>query len=135
VALAAFFIPFFRDPARLPVLPDTLVGLTSASAAAYVAKKAVSPVPVTITAVRPQTGPADTIVKVFGSGFSNASSGADEPPEVTFSGLPAGMQGNWTDTLLHVCVPPALPPGTADVQVSTSDGRTATLPNAFEHTP
>jgi hypothetical protein len=42
VALAAFFIAFFRDPTQQPVLPDTLVGLTSASAAAYVAKKAVS---------------------------------------------------------------------------------------------
>jgi len=43
VALAAFFIAFFHDPTGLPVLSDTLVGLTSASAAAYVAKKATSP--------------------------------------------------------------------------------------------
>jgi IPT/TIG domain len=135
VALAAFFIAFFRDPTQLPVLPDTLVGLTSASAAAYVAKKAVSPSPVKIAAASPQKGPADTIVKVFGSGFSNASSGDDEPPDVTFGGLTADVQGNWTDTLLYVTLPSALPPGTADVQITTSDGRTATLPNAFERAP
>jgi IPT/TIG domain len=132
VALAAFFIAFFRDPTKLPVLPDTLVGLTSVSAAAYVAKKAVSPAPVKITAVSPQKGSAATIVKVFGSGFSNASSGDDEPPDVTFGGLAAGVQGNWTDTVLYVTLPPTLPPGTADVQVTTADGRTAALPNAFE---
>lgn len=84
VALAAFFIAFFHDPTKLPVLSDTLVGLTSASAAAYVAKKAV---------------------------------------------------GNWTDTLVLVNLPQNLSPGVADVQVITSDGRTATLPNAFELTP
>jgi hypothetical protein len=43
VALTAFFIAFLHNPARLPVLSDTLVALTSASATAYVAKKAVSP--------------------------------------------------------------------------------------------
>jgi len=39
----------------------------------------------------------------------------------------AGAQG-----LIHVTLPQNLPPGLADVQVTTSDGRTATLPNAFE---
>ena len=53
------------------------MGLTSASAAAYVAKKAVAPTPakataqVKVTAVSPQKGPAVTEVKIFGSGFSN----------------------------------------------------------------
>jgi len=51
---------------------------------------------------------------------------------VTFGGLAAAVQGNWTDTLIHVTLPQNLPPGLADVQVTTSDGRTATLPNAFE---
>ena len=137
VALAAFFIVFFHDPTKLPVLPDTLVGLTSASAAAYVAKKAASPAPVKITAVSPQKGPATgtATVKIFGSGFGNATSGNAGAPNVTFGGLAASVQGNWTDTLVHVTLPPGLPHGTADVQVITPDGRTAALPHAFELMP
>jgi hypothetical protein len=135
VALAAFFIAFFHDPTKLPVLSDTLVGLTSASAAAYVAKKAASPAPVKITSVSPQKGPAATIVKIFGSGFGNATTGSGGPSDVTFGGLAATVQDNWTDTLVRVALPPALPKGNADVQVTTSDGRTAILPNAFEVVP
>jgi IPT/TIG domain len=135
VALAAFFIAFFHDPTKLPVLPDTLVGLTSASAAAYVAKKAASPVPMKVTTVSPQKGPADTIVKIFGSGFGNTTSGNGGRPDVTFGGLAATVQGNWTDTLVHVALPQGLPEGTADVKVTTPDSRTATLPNAFELVP
>ena len=132
VTLAAFYIAFFRDPTKLPVLPDTLVALTSASAAAYVAKKTVAPAQAKVTAVSPQKGPVDTTVKVFGSGFGNASSGADEPPDVTFGGLAATVQGTWTDTLLHVRLPPTLPAGSsADVLITTVDGRTTTLPHAF----
>src|SRR5439155_13054780 len=71
VALAAFFIAFSRNPTKLPVLPDTLVGLTSVSAAAYVAKKAAPPAPVKITAVSPQKGSPATIVKIFGFALSN----------------------------------------------------------------
>ncbi len=141
VALAAFFIAFFHDPARLPVLPDTLVGLTSASAAAYVAKKTVAPAPaqatapLKVTAVSPQKGPLAARVKIFGSGLGAGAPGSGDPPDVTLGGLAAAVQGNWTDTLVLVTLPQNLPPGTADVQVSTSDGRTATLPNAFDLTP
>jgi hypothetical protein len=45
VALIAFFIAFARDPVKLPLLPDTLIGLTSLSAAAYLAKKALPGAP------------------------------------------------------------------------------------------
>jgi hypothetical protein len=135
VALAAFFVAFFHDPTKLPVLPDTLVGLTSVAAAAYVAKKAASPAPVKITAVSPQKGSSATIVKIFGSALGTATSGNDGTPDVTFGGLAATVQGSWTDTLVRVTPPPTLPQGTADVQVTTTDGRTATLPNAFELTP
>jgi hypothetical protein len=134
VALAAFFIAFFHAPTALPVLPDTLVGLTSASATAYVAKKATTTAPVTITAVSPQKGVAGTEVKVYGSGFSAAGGGGD--PDVTMGGYPAPLApGSWTDTIVRVTVPHGLLPGTADVQVVTPDGRTATLPAAFEITP
>jgi hypothetical protein len=135
VGLAAFFIAFFHDATKLPVLPDTLVGLTSASAGVYVAKKAVSPAPLKITAVSPQKGPPGATIKIFGSGFGNAISGSVSPLYVTVGGLAAGVPGTWTDTLVSVTLPPGLPQGTADVQVTTSDGQTASLPNAFELTP
>lgn len=79
--------------------------------------------------------PLVTEVKIFGSGLSNGITGGGDPPDVTFGGLAAAVQGNWTDTLVLVNLPQNLPPGVADVQVITSDGRTATLPNAFELTP
>jgi IPT/TIG domain len=132
VALAAFFIAFFHDPTKLPVLPDTLVGLTSVSAAAYLAKKAVFPAPTKITAVSPQKGPAGTTVKIFGSGFGYTSSGKDRGLAVTIGGLAASVQGSWTDTLVLAKLPPGLPQGTVDLQVITADGRTVSLPNAFE---
>jgi hypothetical protein len=46
---------------------------------------------------------------------------------------PAG-RGSWTDAVVRVTVPRGLPPGTVDVQVVAPDGRTATLPAAFEIT-
>lgn len=43
VALAVFFIALFHAPVKLPVPPDTLVGLISVSTAFYVVKKAARP--------------------------------------------------------------------------------------------
>ena len=134
VALTAFFIAFFHAPVALPVLPDTLVGLTSASATAYLAKKATSTAPVTITAVSPQKGRAGTEVKVFGSGLGTAADNGGDP-DVTLGGHLAPLAlGSWTDTAVRVTVPQGLPPGTVDVQVVAPDGRTAILPAAFEVT-
>ena len=133
VALVTFFVAFFNDPTRLPVLPATLVALTSASAAAYVAKKAVPPTTVKLTAVTPQRGAAGTQVRVFGSGFRATGSNA-AGPYLTFGGLPAGQLDppvTPTDTMVIVGVPQGLPAGTVDVEVVTADGRTATLPAAF----
>jgi hypothetical protein len=128
VALVAFFIAFVHDPARLPVLPDTLVGLTSASAAAYVAKKAISPPPVKITAVSPQKGAVGTPVRVFGSSLAGG-----HMPFVTIGGLTAEVR-SWTDTVIEIAVPVNLRAGRVDVQVVTSDSRTAILPGAFDVT-
>jgi phage protein Gp37/Gp68/IPT/TIG domain-containing protein len=126
VALAAFFAAFAHDPVKLPMLPDTLVGLTSASAAAYVAKKAASPALPKITAVSPQKGAVNTPVTIFGSSLAG-----EGKPHVTLGGLTAVVQ-SWTDTEIHVTVPAALVPGMLGVQVVTSDGRAAKLPGAFD---
>jgi hypothetical protein len=136
VALTAFFIAFFHNPVSLPVLPDTLVGLTSASAAAYVAKKATAPAapapPLKVAAVSPQQGPAGEEVRVFGSGLVNTASSNPGTPYVTMGGLEAPA-ASWTATMVTVKVPPGLA-GAVDVQVATSDGRTDTLPHAFQVT-
>jgi hypothetical protein len=138
VALTAFFIAFFHSPVSLPVLPDTLVGLTSASAAAYVAKKATSGAapapPMTLTAVSPQKGAAGTPVSVFGSGLVNTASADGGRPEVTIGGLTAPPRGDATASIVPVLVPEGLQPGTFDVRVATSDGQASILPAAFEVT-
>ena len=125
VALVAFFVAFAHHPVKLPVLPDTLVGLTSASAATYVAKKAARPAAAKITAVSPQKGDVDTRVRIFGSSLG------DGEPDVTIGGLTAKVE-SWTDTEVQVALSEDLAPGTLDVQVVTSDGRTAKLPGALD---
>lgn len=138
VALTAFFIAFFHNPVSLPVLPDTLVGLTSASAAAYVAKKATpsaSPAPpLTLTAVSPQKGSAGTPVSVFGSGLVNTASAGAGDPEVTVGGLTAPARPGCTGTMAPVTVPAGLAPGTYDVRIATADGRAGIMRAAFEVT-
>jgi hypothetical protein len=138
VGLTAFFIAFFHSPVSLPVLPDTLVGLTSASAAAYVAKKATSGAapapPLALTAISPQKGAAGTPVSVFGSGLMNTASADARPPEVTIGGLTARPRTDSTAAIAPVTVPPDLQPGTFDVRVATSDGQAAIMPAAFEVT-
>jgi hypothetical protein len=138
VALTAFLIAFFHSPVSLPVLPDTLVGLTSASAAAYVAKKATSTAdpapPLVLTAVSPQKGAAGAPVTVFGSGLVNTASGNSGSPQVTIGGLTASLRADCTGTMVPVTVPEDLPPGEVDVRVVTSDGRADILPAAFEVT-
>ncbi len=138
VALTAFFIAFFHSPVSLPVLPDTLVGLTSASAAAYVAKKATSTTapapPLTLTAVSPQKGAAGAPVSVFGSGLVNTASADGGSPEVTMGGLTAPPRGKSSAVMAPVTVPEGLPAGPVDVRVVTSDGRADILPGAFEVT-
>jgi hypothetical protein len=138
VALTAFFIAFFHSPVALPVLPDTLVGLTSASAAAYVAKKAASGAaptpPLTLTAISPQKGAAGTPVSVFGSGLMNTASADARRPEVTIGGVTAPPRADSTAAIVPVTVPEGLPPGIVDVRVATSDGQAAILPAAFEVT-
>jgi hypothetical protein len=138
VALTAFFIAFFHNPTSLPVLPDTLVALTSASAAAYVAKKATvgaAPAPpLVLSAVSPQKGVPGTAVSVYGSGIVNTAATDGGTAEVTMGGFTAPSRAASTATMVPVTVPANLPPGTVDVQVATSDGRAAILPAAFEVT-
>jgi hypothetical protein len=134
VALLAFFVAFVHNPVKLPVLPDTLVGLTSASAAAYVAKKAGSSAPLTVTAVTPQKGPPGERITIYGSNLGGGTDPAT-PPTVTVGKLTAHLAPDAvvTDTQLEVIVPEVA--GVVAVQVVTGAGQVALLQNAFEVTP
>lgn len=70
---AAYFVAhFIREPASgLPVIPDTLLGLTSVSAALYVAKKAVDRGRPVITGVFPLTLRAGQTFTVTGTNLTS----------------------------------------------------------------
>lgn len=142
VAAATFVVLFARDAAKLPVLPSTLVGLTSLSAMAYVTTKAVSnqrPVisSIVVATVGGSTMSAsisvDTWVDVRGSNF--VVPGAAEVEDlaqvrVRFGTVEVGVEGTRPDgrsnpTASSVLVKiPTLPAGTAsvDVKVITAAG-------------
>jgi len=122
VALLAFFVAFVHSPVKLPVLPDTLVGLTSASAAAYVAKKAGSSAPLTVTAVTPQKGPPGERITIYGSNLGGGTDPAT-PSTVTVGKLTAHLAPDAavTDTHVKVIVPEVA--GVVAAQVVTGAAR------------
>jgi len=131
VALVAFFYAFVHQPTMLPVLPDTLVGLTSASAAAYVAKKAATSTPVTITAVTPQVVEVGNPITVYGTNLCGSPVNNQlVAPSVTIGGLEATVHGAPDDTKLVVNVTPNIPIGQSTIQVVTSGGQSGLLANA-----
>ena len=147
VALVAFFYAFAHHPTALPVLPDTLVGLTSASATAYVAKKAGTSSPLTITAVSPQLVKIGDSVTIYGSNLwgtlpvvSPTSVPGNTPidpnpppkPQVTVGGALAMVTSDASNTALTVQVLAETPPGqTLAVQVVNLGGQSAKLVNAI----
>ena len=82
VTLTYFFVLFVRHPAcGLPELSDTMVLLSTASAAGYLGKKAVTPAPqFKITSVVPGrvTLYSTPALKVSGAGFGGPGEGATE---------------------------------------------------------
>jgi hypothetical protein len=83
---AAYFVAhFIREPASgLPVIPDTLLGLTSVSAALYVAKKAVDRGKPVITGVFPYTLRAGETFTVTGTNLT-ADPAAPETASISIS--------------------------------------------------
>jgi hypothetical protein len=132
VALTAFFIAFFHNPVTLPALSDTLVALTSGSAAAYVAKKAASGTPVAISAVSPQKGAPNSRLSIYGTNLC-AGRQSSENPQVTVGGLIAPVDGTAQDSRVDVFVPATTVASTDELQVEvvTPSGQAACLPKAF----
>jgi IPT/TIG domain len=76
-----------------------------------------------ITSLSPSSGSPSSEVKIAGTGFGTKEG------KVKFNGLEASLSGNpWTDELLTVIVPPALPLGNASVTVTTSAGESKGMP-------
>jgi hypothetical protein len=120
VALTAFAVAFAHDPTKLPVLPDTLVGLTSASAVAYLLKKTVTTQSITVTGVAPSVaGPGD-IIHITGS---NLDGGTRGQPQVFIDGQSANV-GAFSPDSITATVPdiaPGNPPGSRVVNVDLLD--------------
>lgn len=89
---AVYFVAEFVRPSSrgLPVIPDTLLGLTSVSAALYVGKKAATRTQPTITGVFPSILRVGEEAVITGSGLTADPDGATAGPvttRVTFNGM------------------------------------------------
>jgi hypothetical protein len=120
VTLAFFFGKLFSSGvAALPVIPDTLVALTGASALTYLTKKGVvSDVPI-ITTVFPARAAAGATAHVRGQHFGSVGAGL---AKVLFGGIEAPTVIVQTSTSLDVTVPDVGGDQTLDVVVVTAEG-------------
>jgi hypothetical protein len=145
VALAAFFVAFSHDPSQLPQLPDALVGLTSASASAYLLGKSGASDAVAITTVVPGRCKVGDVLRIFGSNLLGPAfdQTKNAVTSVEIDGVLASV--DWTrssDEVLVVTVPaiddPAYPAGTeipAPVKVTTAGGLSGSLAGALDVDP
>lgn len=123
---AVYFVAEFVRPSTqgLPTIPDTLLGLTSVSAALYVGKKAATRSQPKITGVFPSILRADQTITIIGNGLTVDPT--QSPPaglidlRVTINGTPAQnvtVVPNAADRLTAV-VPPSLVPAGAQTPIS-----------------
>lgn len=88
VAIVFFVGSIIQSPLHgLPRIPDVLLGLTSVSAAGYVAKKAL-PSNAPTAKLEPSEGPQGTTLTIAGSNLLNGTPPASTPVAVLFGSLP-----------------------------------------------
>jgi hypothetical protein len=150
VALIYFFGGFLESPSSgLPDIPTILYALTGASAAGYVANKAITTGPPMMNAIVPARGPVGTEIEIFGTGLlvpkaegaiaEDASPDAFHTVRVTIGGLEAALvPASLThlasgDDRLKAVVPPTLATDRHDVKVLNFRG-TPSEPIQFEVT-
>ncbi|HWX98010.1 MAG TPA: hypothetical protein VNZ01_14305 [Solirubrobacteraceae bacterium] len=133
---AVYFVSRFVKPNGngLPAIPDTLLGLTSVSAALYVGKKAVARSEPTVTGVFPSILRPEAPFTVTGTGLWDPLEPGPNAPEMTVNGKPAIAvvpDPTVADRLTAVAPPemnpPGTPPGTeraGTLQVMNGDGAT-----------
>jgi hypothetical protein len=118
---AVYFVAEFIRPSTqgLPTIPDTLLGLTSVSAALYVGKKAATRSQPKITGVFPSILLAGQAITIIGNGLTVDPTQPPPTglidPKVTINGVPAqnvAMVPNAADRLTAVVPPGLVPAGT-----------------------
>lgn len=128
---AAFFVAGFLQVTGqgLPTIPDTLLGLTSVSAATYVGKKAATRTQPTITGVFPSTLRNGITFTVTGNGLTVDPAAPTPPgglaaPEITIDGVAAinviAVGDHLTGKVPANLVPPGQTPSACSVQVKTA---------------
>lgn len=123
VTAAYFIAEFLKITGKgLPVIPDTLLGLTSVSAALYVGKKAATRNQPTISGVFPAILRANQPFTITGSGLTTDPNQPPIPgqinPQVAVNGAPATNvqpDPNVADRLTAVTPPGLIPAGAAPV--------------------
>lgn len=132
---AVYFVSKFVKPVGtgLPAIPDTLLGLTSVSAALYVGKKAVTRNEPKVTSVFPATLREGESFTVTGVGLSDPEERADSAPGITINGIqakPVAIDAKVADRLSAVVPVGLIPRGAetkeleAKLQVYTAYGAT-----------
>jgi hypothetical protein len=125
VGLVYFFVELLATPnSTLPVLPDTLVALTGASALAYLTKKGViSDTPLLNSITPTRVAPGEEI-QLSGQHFSMTPSSAaaqDEGPTVLIDGRPATVVAAGP-AFIRAKVPSDTAEGTVKVRVHSASG-------------
>jgi len=121
---AVYFVAEFARPSvqGLPVIPDTLLGLTSVSAALYVGKKAATRTQPTITGVFPSILRGGAEAVITGSGLTEdpaAPPPAGTAARVTFNGIESlAVQSGPTAGSLKATVPPGVVPAGGPASIS-----------------
>jgi len=112
IAAVYFVVQFVKpDGSGLPTMPDTLLGLTSVSAALYVGKKAVTHSRPTVTGVFPQPVQANTRFTIIGESLTaEPTAPTDAAPQVSIDGVPA-LNVHTDGTTITAVLPPTLAGG------------------------
>jgi len=125
VALAYFFVALVQTATELPNLPDTLVGLTSVSALAYVGGKVTNknaPTIRTVTIASPM-GETPLLLQILGENFVAGSEAElnTVDTKVQFGAYEVEPLSS-SASEIQVAVPALIPPGRLDIRVRTSGG-------------
>jgi hypothetical protein len=116
---AAYFVSQFLNPKGdgLPIIPDTLLGLTSVSAALYVGKKAVTRTQPSVTGVFPAPLRDGQPFTIIGTGLTvDPSSPTSATAQVTIDGVLATAVAESGANLTAVAPPNLAPGGTPTIR-------------------
>lgn len=137
VGLVYFFVALLAvADIVLPVLPDTLVALTGASALAYLTKKGVVNDTPLITAITPTRVAPGESIEIRGQHFmiNGSSSVPAGQPAVLIDGRLASV-AKAQPTTITATVPNDVPEGDVEVQVRTAGGLETETRDLKIHTP